>query len=329
MTGRLMLASVFFALVFAFVGVRPETVGAQRGATLSLATLDRVAGPWERPLGAWRTQIARDTQGSVRLQYDERGGDPIERMKRGEVDGAFLSSVSLGQIDRSFLVLNAPGVINDYNALDRVRRRIGDRFERILDSKGYKLLGWFDLGRIRFFATRPITRPDDLRRARAWTPPQDKMFSEFLRVVGATPVPLPIDQVKAALPRRVNVVPASALAAYGLEWYPRLPYVSAEGRGVVVGMTVVRKDKFEALTPDQQATLTSTGERVHTLIRRRMRQQDDVLLRTILSRRGAQSFEMSANSAEWQRAAEQARTRLQGRVLPASLLRTTTRAAAR
>ncbi len=328
MIRRLMVASVFVAIALAFAGIRPEAVGAQQGATVRLATLDRVTGPWERPLNAWRTQIARDTRGGMQLQYDERGGNPIERMRRGEVDGAFLSVVSLGEIDRSLLVLNAPGVINDYDALDRVRRRIGDRFAQILDAQGYKLLGWFDLGRIRLFATRPIVHPNDLRRAHPWTLPQDQVFSEFLRVVGATPVPMPIDQVKAALPRRVDVAPASALAAYGLEWYPKLPYVSAEGRGVVVGMTVVRKDKFAALTPEQQATLVSTAERVHTLVRTRMREQDDALLRTIMSRQGAHSFEMTPNAAEWQRAAEQARTRLQGRVFPAQLLRTMTRAAA-
>ncbi len=328
MIRRFLVATVCLALALTVTGVGPRAADAQQGTTVRLMTLDRVTGPWERPLGAWRTQIARDTQGSMQLAFDERGGNPIERMQRGEVDGAFLSVVSLGEIDRSLLVLNAPGVINDYEALDRVRRRIGDRFAQILDAQGYKLLGWFDLGRIRLFATRPIVQPSDLRGARPWTLPEDQVFSEFLRVVGATPVPLPIDQVKAALPNRVNVVPASALAAYGLEWYPRLPHVSSEGRGVVVGMTVMRKDRFEALTPEQQATLVSTSERVHNLVRTRMREQDDTLLRTILSRPGVQTFDMTPNSAAWQQAAEQARTRLQGRVFPAQLLRTMTRAAA-
>jgi TRAP-type transport system periplasmic protein len=328
MIRRLIVASVLAAFAFATVGMGPEPVDAQEGTTVRLATLDRVTGPWERPLSAWRTQVARDTQGALRLTYDERGGDPVARMRRGEIDGAFLSVVSLGEIDRSLLVLNAPGVINDYEALDRVRRRIDDRFARILDAQGYKLLGWFDLGRIRLFATRPIAAPSDLRNAHPWTLPEDQVFSEFLRVVGATPVPLPIDRVKAALPRRIDVAPASALAAYGLEWYPQLPYVSSEGRGVVVGMTVVRKDRFEALTAAQQETLVSTSARVHALVRSRMREQDETLLRTILSRPGAQTFDMGANGAAWREAAEQARGRLEGRVFPASLLRIMTRAAA-
>jgi TRAP-type C4-dicarboxylate transport system substrate-binding protein len=287
-----------------------------------------VTGPWERPLNAWRTQVARDTQGAMRLDYDERGGNALARLKSGEVDGAFLSVISLGEIDPSLLVLNAPGLITDYETLDRVHRRMGDQFAQILDAKGYKLVGWFDLGRIRFFATQAIPEPSTLRGMHPWTLPQDQIFSEFLEVVGATPVPLPIDQVKDAIPRRVNVVPGSALAAYGLGWYPRLPYVSEEARGVVLGMTIVRKDKFEALTPEQQQVLTSTAERVHSIVRNRMRQQDDSLLRTILSRQGAQTFSMSGHSAEWQAAAEQARTRLAGQVYPAALLRTVTRAAA-
>ncbi|MBC7173338.1 MAG: TRAP transporter substrate-binding protein DctP, partial [Polyangiaceae bacterium] len=199
---------------------------------------------------------------------------------------------------------------------------------QVLDARGYKLIGWFDLGLIRFFSTKPLDKPSDLRGMNPWTLPQDQVFSEFLRVVGANPVSLPIDQVKAALPSRVNVVPASALAAYGLEWYPRLPHVSSQGRGIVVGMTVVRKDRFEALTAEQQATVVSTAERVHGIIRSRMREQDETLFQTIRSRQGVQTFDMSAHSAEWQRAAEQARTRLQGRVFPPQLLRTMVRAAA-
>ncbi len=328
MNRRLMLALAMMALALAGTGLGAHAADAQAGATVRLATLDRVTGPWERPLNAWRTQIARDTQGSMRLDFDERGGNPIERLERGEIDGAFLSAISLGEIDPSLLVLNAPGVINDYETLDRVHRRMGDRFAQILDAKGYKLLGWFDLGRIRLFATQPIPAPSALRGMHPWTLPEDQVFSEFLRVVGATPVPLPIGQVKAAVPGRVNVVPASALAAYGLEWYPRLPYVSEQGRGVVVGMTVIRKDKFEALSPEQQQVLTSTAERVHSIVRNRMRQQDDTLLQTIMSREGTHSFDMSAHSAEWQAAAEQARNRLADHVYPASLLRTVTRAAA-
>jgi hypothetical protein len=59
-----------------------------------------------------------------------------------------------------------------------------------------------------------------------------------------------------------------------------------------------------------------------------MREQDDTLLRTILARPGVQTFDMQANSAAWQQAAEQARNRLSGRVFPAAQVRTLTRAAA-
>ncbi|MEZ4286781.1 MAG: TRAP transporter substrate-binding protein DctP [Polyangiales bacterium] len=78
--------------------------------------------------------------------------------------------------------------------------------------------------------------------------------------------------------RMVDTVPASALAAVSLQWYTRLKYVSADSTGVIVGATIIRKDKFDALTDAQKKALLSTSKRVNEALNRAIR-RDDIVAR--------------------------------------------------
>ena len=190
----------------------------------------------------------------------------------------------------------------------------------MFDEEGYTLLGWGDVGKTRLFSMERIERPSDIKKLRPWVWKDDLIFGEFLKVVGANPVRLGVPEVYPALQTRmVDTVPASAIAAVALQWYTRLKFVSERNSGIIVGATIMRKDKFGALTEEQQQVLIDTGIRAHKALNRTIRRDDDKAYRTILDR-GITAVDTTEHESAWEEAAEKVRERLAGRVYSKSLL---------
>ena len=144
--------------------------------------------------------------------------------------------------------------------------------------------------------------------------------TEVLKVIGANPVALGVPEVYPSLQTKIiDTVPASALAAVSLQWYTQLKYVTASNSGIIVGATIVKKDKFEALTEEQQQVLVSTGLRAHKALNKAIRRDDDTSYKTILQR-GISTVDTGPAQGEWDAVALQVRKNLTGRVYPKSLL---------
>jgi TRAP-type C4-dicarboxylate transport system substrate-binding protein len=251
-------------------------------------------------------------------QGDER--DFIRKMRAGQVDGASVTTMGLSQLVRSTLVLTVPGVLSEYDELDRVREALSARFEEMFDRAGYKVLAWGDVGKTRLFSTERIERPSEMKQVRPWAWKDDLIFTEFLKVVGANPVRLGVPEVYPALQTRmIDTLPASAIAAVSMQWYTRLNYVSKRNSGIIVGATVIRKDKLDALSDEHKKVLLDTSRRAEAALKQSIRQDDAHAYETIL-KRGMIPVDTSEYRAEWDEVNEQVRERLAGRVYPKSLL---------
>ena len=84
------------------------------------------------------------------------------------MDAAGVTTIGLGIVVRPVLVLSAPGVIETYEQLDRVREKMNGRFEEMFEDAGFILLAWADAGQGRLMSTTPILRPADLKLSRPW-----------------------------------------------------------------------------------------------------------------------------------------------------------------
>ena len=320
---------VAFVIAVSLAVVAPwssdQSAGAQETTTLRIATLAPRGSPWDRAFRAWSNSVRQETDGKLRLQFylggsqgDER--DFIRKMNAGQLDGAAVTSTGLGQVVRPVMVLAAPGVFQNYNQLDRVRNALSDDFSSQFNDAGYQLMGWGDVGKARIFSNRPIRQPSDFRSVRPWAWRDDAIFTEFLSVVGANPQRLGVNEVLPALQtRRIDTFPSSALAAVSLQWYNHASHVTKQHASVLIGATIIKKDKYDALDPELRAALDSTAERAHQVLSRSIRRADDRAYQAILSR-GITEVDNAAHQAEWERAARTTRNNLAGRLYPRSLL---------
>jgi len=319
----LILALVFAAM--AVPGSIPGFASAEPVVELRIATLAPNGSSWMKVFNAWNRSVQKQTNRTLKLRFyaggsqgDER--DFVRKMRAGQVDGASVTTLGLSQLVRPVLVLTVPGVFTEYAELDKVRDALSGRFEAMFEQEGYKVLAWGDVGKTRLFSTEPIERPSEIKKLRPWAWKDDVIFTEFLKVVGANPVRLGMPEVYPGLQTRmIDTVPASALAALAMQWHTRLKYVSARNSGIIVGATVVRRNKLDALSDEHRKVLLDTSRRVEEALRKSIR-RDDTNAYDAMLKRGMVAVDTSEYEAEWDEVSRQVRERLAGRVYPKSLL---------
>ena len=306
-------------------GSRAPHAEAEGKTIIRYATLAPGGSTFGKILKAWGRSLSKETEGRVEFRYyaggsqgDER--DFIRKMRAGQMDAAGVTTIGLGIVVRPVLVLSAPGVIETYEQLDRVRDKMNGRFEEMFEEAGFVLLAWADAGQGRLMSTTPILKPADLKLSRPWVWKDDPIFAEFLKVVGANAVRLGVPEVYAALQTKmVDVVPSSAIGAVALQWYTKLKYMSKDSFGIVVGASVVKKEKFDQLSPADQKVLKSTALRAAEALGKVVR-RDDAEAYDVLLDRGIEVVDTGPHRAEWDAAAKETRDRLTGRIFSKSLL---------
>lgn len=293
--------------------------------TLRISTLAPRGSAWHRVFTAWGNSLRTQTNGRLTIQVTPAGvGDEMQlvrRLRAREIDGASFTTLGIAQIARPVLVLQAPGVFDSYEQLDRARAAMDAELRALFSENGVALMGWSDYGLARVFSTRPIRRPADFREARPWVTENDPIFPELLRVIGAEGIPLPISGVMSALEQgRIDTVVASATAASALQWHTRLTHVLQQTNAVLLGATLFSKERVDALPADLQQALRETAAQAHETLQRTVRRDDDRYFQTLSTRPGMTVVDGSQFESEWRQVAQQTRERLVGRLYSRELL---------
>jgi TRAP-type C4-dicarboxylate transport system substrate-binding protein len=329
---------LFIALLAVSAFLLPGAVSVPQANAASpiiirFASLAPPGSGFMKVMKAWNRSLKKETENRVELRFysggsqgDER--DFIRKVRAGQMDAAGVTTTGLGMVARPVLVLTAPGLITEYDQLERARTELGERFAKLFKDAGFVMLAWGEAGKNRLFSMEEFTKPDDLKTLRPWAWKDDPVFAGYVNTIGANPVRVGVPEVYGGLQTRMlDTVPASALAAVALQWYTRLNYMAKENLGILVGGSLIKQEKFNELTEHDQKVLIDTSERAaranDTLARR-----DDDRAYASLVKRGMIEVDTSAHKAEWDAVAKKTRESLAGRVYSKSLLEAVERAVA-
>jgi len=303
----------------------PSEAKAEEATVLRIGTLAPNGSSWMRVFNAWNNTLSQKTGGKLKLHFfaggaagDER--DAVRKMRAGQLDGAAVTTVGLGQIVRSSLVLQAPGVCHTYKRIDAVRTQLGAEFEKQFDGAGFKLIGWGDAGQGRVFSNRAVETPADMKQTRMWTWRDDPTWQSVLEASGVNGVALGLPEVYPALrTNRIDAFPGTSIAAVAFQWYTKAAFVTQEPRGIVVGATVISKAKVDALPADLKAALLETGKQAHTALQAAIRKDDERAYQAIVAK-GVKPVSLAGKEAAWDTVLKQARQSLIGKLYPAEML---------
>ena len=154
-----------------------------------------------------------------------------------------------------------------------------------------------------------------------WSWKDDPTWQAILDAAQVNGVPLGLPEVYPALRTdRIDAFPGTALAAVAFQWYTKAAFVTKEPRNIVIGATVIRKDKYEALPADLKQILTDTGKDAHTALATAIRRDDQKALDAILGK-GVKAVSTAANANQWNDVMKKARESLVGKLYSGDRLR--------
>ncbi|WP_011580132.1 MULTISPECIES: TRAP transporter substrate-binding protein [Chelativorans] len=179
----------------------------------------------------------------------------IEGMSFGTIDGAVMGRH--GQIDPRLDVLNLPMIFRDDAHKDVVMRSGGEiqkQLDDIMYEKGFKVLGWGELG-FRYITTKdkPIKSAADLKGVDIRVPNVEPWLVAF-RAWGANPTPMDFSELYSALQQ--GVVSAQENPPEIIEtsrFYEVQKYLSLTRHASIPSQFVVSRAFWEKLPEDLQA----------------------------------------------------------------------------
>ena len=271
-----------------------------------------------------RTQLRARSDGQVELKMYHGGvaGDEmtvVRKMRVGQLDGALLTSTGLGALVPQVLVLQAPGVITSYPALDDVREQLAPDLEALFDKAGYALISWGDSGRIRIFSKHKIQHPTDLQNVRPWVWRGSPTMRAFIEAAGANGVTMGLPEVFSGLQTgMIDTVIATSIGVLGFQWHTKLKTMTKPGGGIVVGAYVIKKDRLESLPKDIQDFIRQSAIDNADTFREGGRRFDEEASQALAGR--LKTVNIWRNQQAWQAVQREARDALTGRLYSKSLL---------
>jgi len=331
---RQLFVVILTACAFLVPGAVSVPNAEAEGATvIRFASLAPPGSAFMKVMKAWNRSLKKATQNRVELRFysggsqgDER--DFIRKVRAGQVDAAGVTTTGLGMVVRPVLVLSTPGLITEYDQLERARSELGPRFNEMFEAAGFKNMAWGEAGKNRIFSVEKFAKPEDLKLLRPWAWKDDPIFAELVRIVGANPVRMGVPEVYGGLQTRmIDVVPTSSIAAVAMQWYTRLNYVAKDNFAIIVGGSLIKQEKFDELSGPDQNALMDTSERAARALDTLARRDDDRAYESMVSR-GMVEVDLSPHRAAWDAVEAQTRENLTGRVYSKSLLQAVEKVAA-
>ena len=301
--------------------------------TIRIASLAPPGSSFVKVLKAWSRTLQKETEGRVELRVFSGGSegsdrDLVKRIKAGKLDAAGVATTGLSMVAPELQVLTAPGLLTDDAQLDRAREKLDAKLQKLIEDGGFKLLAWGDGGKNRVFSATEFSTPANLSGKPAWAGKDNAVGLAYVQALGASPVRVGASGVFPGLTNgKLEVVPASAMAAVAFQWYTKLKYVTSTNFNIIVGGSIISQKKFNELSAADQKTLLGTAKRAASKLDQIVGRDDARAYQTLLGR-GIQEVDTAGNQAAWDAVAKQAREQLVQRgVYSKSLLKAVENAA--
>lgn len=255
------------------------------------------------------------------VQGDEK--DVLRKVMLGQLHGGTFMGPTLGLIAPEVRVTDVPYVFRNYEEVDYVRAKLAPEMERLIEAKGFKVIGWLNLGFVYTFSKVPLDSLEVARRQKWWALEGDPVGQAMFKALGITPVSLSITDVATSLSANmVDCAPATPFGAVALRWYTRFRYMSQYPSSSVNGALVLRMDVWERLPGQAKKLILDTARQEYERIRTTARNEDEKAL-AILKKSGIQVVKADVGSKETQfvfEAAHKARESLVGVLYSRELL---------
>jgi TRAP-type C4-dicarboxylate transport system substrate-binding protein len=294
---------------------------------LRMATVAPDGSPWARELNNFSRQVEGATSGqlSIKWYFNAVTGDELEqleRMKRGQIDGAASGQMACERLAPTLRVSRLPGVFQDRDEAESVVRGLMPLIDKEAHETGFTILGISGLGPSIFFTRTPVHTLAELRKIRLWRWSADEVGTAVTREMGFDVVPLPLYEAARAYDEKRTDgflgIPAAALA---FQWSSQVRYFVDLRNDYLFGCLMISDRVLLKLPAEQQQALHEAAARLDVRYNDLGRRVDDALLGGLFQKQGLRGVPVSDSfRAEFFDAARVARGKTAERFVSRELL---------
>jgi TRAP-type C4-dicarboxylate transport system substrate-binding protein len=294
---------------------------------LKFGTLAPPESPWGRVFKVWAHATDERSHSAVQIQFFWNGtqgdeGAMVGKIRTGQLDGAAVTALGLGQIYKQVLLFQLPGMFASWQKLDQARNALRPQMDPEFERQGFKVVGWGDVGTGRFMsAGYDVKAPGDLKHRATLYEPSDPVDPMFYSVLGdITPRPVSIPEVLPGLTQNaITVVNVPPLVAEQLQWASRLDHLNTLATHFEIGALIVKASRLTSLPADAQSAVLETGRVAGEALTTSIRREDDAAFARRKQR--MTTYEpTAAEVAQWQKLFADTRARLRGTTFTAALV---------
>jgi TRAP-type transport system periplasmic protein len=277
------LAAVGWPVATARAAGQPQKV-------IKIATIAPEGTTWMKLMHELDERVRTETGNRVGFRFypgGSQGGDldVLRKIRTGQIQGAGLTGVGLGEIEPSLRIMELPFMFRTVEDLERGHAALDPIFEQRLSERGFTLLGWAEVGFVYLFSQEPVRSVADLKSMKMWLWEGDPLAEALLRTFGVSPVPLNVTDVLTSLQTGIiNTIYSTPYGCLSLQWFTRLKCMTDVPITHSMGAVVVTRSAFDELAPDDQATVHRIAAEIFARLQAATRSENDESITVIVER---------------------------------------------
>ena len=247
--------------------------------------------------------------------------DMVRRMRIGQLNAAFMSTIGLIEIDAGAGALQKmPLMFRSWEEVDAVGRRVRPMLEKRFADKGFVVLFWAEAGWVRFFSKEPALQPVDFKRLKMFAWAGDPEQIALMKTLGYQPVMLETADILPGLQTGlINSVPVTASWALATQVDVSAPHMLDIRWVPIVCAAVMTRSAWDSLSPAGREALTKAAARASERMRSQRERLDERAVEA-MRKRGLQVHALTPPlESEWRRLAETAYPKIRGGMVPADM----------
>jgi TRAP-type C4-dicarboxylate transport system substrate-binding protein len=289
---------------------------------IKLGTLAPNGSTWHTLLKEMGQKWSEASGGKVKLIIYPGGvvgneGDMVKKTRIGQLQAAALTTIGLHEIAPEPQAIDSPMMITSSDELDFVMEHMAPKLEKAIEAKGYIVLGWSEVGFVRFFSTHEYkSLADFTSKAKVFGWEGDPGSIEAWRAAGFKPVVMSSTDIIPSLQTGlIDTVLTAPLYAFTSRMFEKAKYMLDLRWAVLTGATIVRKDVWDRIPADLRPKLLEISREYSRKVAVEVRRMDAEALKTMQSQ-GLVTVKPTDPEA-FRKAATAAWAVIRGKVVPA------------
>lgn len=256
--------------------------------------------------------VEERTEGNVKFKFYTGGvmGDDFtvkRKIRARQLHGGIVqTSVYVNDIPNLSLY-SLPMLFRNHEEVAEVRSKMDSLLMNELEESGVVPIGFSAIGFAYAMGTKQLGTIQEVRRSKVWTPTNDPIAKQNLKVFGITPIPLPVGDVLTGLQTGlIDTIASPPVAAIALQWHTQVKYVLDIPLQYVYTIYSIDQRMFNRLSESHQEVVLSEMNSALTRAEKQLIEEHEEALEVMVEE-GVELITPDTDAlAEWQKLSQDA-----------------------